>query len=277
MGKYCASCGQKDQPVPPDFHHFFHDVAHEFLHLDGKIVHSLKMLLFRPGLLTNEYWEGHRAAQVPPLRLYLVASVVMFGLILLLPNVTRVPFEPTMKVTSTDYDNGAPHNIIELPVERRKEIVGQLFSPDSRWLLFRDPLIKAVEDPKEFRHRLLGNASKTMFVMLPLFALVTWLTFRRARRVYMEHLVLALHIHSIVFLLFAACAVISSEGQSAFRFAGDLLLLTGLPFYSVTTFKSVFRLSWFSTLMRAAVTGVLYLSVFVVIEVALVAATLSTF
>jgi len=133
MGKYCATCGQKDQPLPPDLHHFLHDVTHELLHLDGKILQSLKLLIFAPGRLTIDYWDGRRAGQVTPLRLYLVASVVMFGLISLLPNVTRVPFEPTMTVTSTDYDNGAPHSIIDLPVEKRKEIVETIIRPDTRF------------------------------------------------------------------------------------------------------------------------------------------------
>src|SRR5437899_320768 len=105
MGKYCATCGQKDQPTPPDFHHFLHDVTHEFLHVDGKILHSLKWLVFKPGSLTLDYWSGRRMGQVPPLRLYLVASVLMFGLVSLLPNVSRVPFEPKMTVTLSDYDN----------------------------------------------------------------------------------------------------------------------------------------------------------------------------
>jgi len=134
-----------------------------------------------------------------------------------------------------------------------------------------------VEDPKEFRHRLLGNASKTMFIILPLFALVTFLVFRPAHRVYLEQLTLALHLHSVVFLLFAASALISSEGQTSFRLAGDVVLLIGIPVYSLASFRTVFRLPWISTLIRSAVTGIVYLAIFVVIEAGLIAGTLSTF
>src|SRR6185369_9133208 len=102
-----------------------------------------------PGTLTLEYWAGRRVAQVPPLRLYLVASVIMFGLISVLPNAKRIPFEPTMMVTSADYDHGTPHSILELPVERRKEIVNGSLSPNS---FLKQPLLKAAEDPIEFRH-----------------------------------------------------------------------------------------------------------------------------
>src|SRR5207253_5592932 len=124
------------------------------------------------------------------------------------------------RVTSSDYDNGAPHNIFDLPLERRKEMAAQMWGPRLAPYL-RDPFIKAVENPMEFRHRLLGNASKTMFLLVPLFAFVSSIAFRRAGRVYLEQLVLALHIHSFAFVVAAVAAVLSSEGPPSFVFAGD--------------------------------------------------------
>ena len=273
MGKYCAACGQKDQSDHPELHHFIHEVVHEFVHVDGKTIHSLKMLLLSPGTMTLEYWAGRRVAQIPPLRLYLVASIIMFGLISILPNAKRIPFEPTMRVTSDDYDHGTPHSILDLPVEKRKEIVSGSFDGNS---FLKEPLLKAVEDPTEFRHRLLGNASKTMFLMLPLFALVVQIVFRSAKRVYLEQVILALHIHSLAFVLFAAAALMSSEGHSFLRYVSDLLLLLGIPIYGLLTFKKVFGFSWFSTVIRSAVVVFAYSIIFVVTEIGLVAATLSS-
>jgi hypothetical protein len=139
----------------------------------------------------------------------------------------------------------------------------------------RPELHHFIPDAIEFRHRLLGNASKTMFLMLPLFALVVQIGFRTAKRVYLEQLILALHIHSLAFLLFAAAALISSEGDTSFRFVSDLLLLLGIPTYGLLTFKRVFGLSWFSTVVRA-VGGFAYSIIFIVTEIGLVAATLSS-
>jgi hypothetical protein len=178
-----------------------------------------------------------------------------------------------MTVTSDDYDRGAPHNVLELPLERRKEIVSGSFGPNS---FLREPLLKAVENPMEFRHRLLGNASKTMFLLLPLFALVVQIVFRSARRVYLEQLILALHLHSLAFVLFAAAALISSEGHTALRFVSDLLLLLGIPIYGLLTFKKAFGFSWFSTVVRAAVVGFAYSIIFIVTEIGLIVATLSS-
>src|SRR5262249_2382682 len=110
----------------------------------------------------------------------------------------------------------------------------------------------------------------------PLFALVVQIVFRSARRVYLEQLILALHLHSLAFVLFAAAAVISSEGHTALRFVSDLLLLLGTPIYGLLTFKKVFGFSWFSTVVRTAVVVFAYSIIFIVTEIGLIAATLSS-
>jgi len=79
-GAYCAACGQKVAPLNPTFHDLMHDIVHEFLHVDGKIFHSVRLLLTRPGFLSYEYFNGRRARYVSPLRLYLIFSVVFFGM-----------------------------------------------------------------------------------------------------------------------------------------------------------------------------------------------------
>jgi len=58
-GPFCHHCGET-RPDPHDFtwKHTVHDAVHEFLHLDGKILTTLWLLIRRPGFLTLEYWEG---------------------------------------------------------------------------------------------------------------------------------------------------------------------------------------------------------------------------
>jgi eukaryotic-like serine/threonine-protein kinase len=60
-------------------HDLFHDVTHEFLHVDSKIFRTVKLLLLKPGFLTREYFEGRRVRYVSPIRLYLVFSVLYFA------------------------------------------------------------------------------------------------------------------------------------------------------------------------------------------------------
>ena len=61
-------------------HDLLHEGVHEFAHLDGKIFQTLDLLLFKPGELTAEFFRGRRARYIPPLRLYLVCSLLFFAL-----------------------------------------------------------------------------------------------------------------------------------------------------------------------------------------------------
>ena len=96
-GPYCHACGQKAASLHVDLHHFFHEAMHEFLHLDGKIFRTLKLLVSRPGQLTQEFLDGRRASSISPLRVYLTFSVPFFALAALQPEAAR----PTVKVTGS--------------------------------------------------------------------------------------------------------------------------------------------------------------------------------
>jgi len=57
-----------------------HDAWHDMTHLDGRLWHTLYLLLARPGQLTVDYFEDRRARYMPPVRLYLVLSLLFFAL-----------------------------------------------------------------------------------------------------------------------------------------------------------------------------------------------------
>jgi uncharacterized protein DUF3667 len=60
-GAFCQACGQKATGPDVRLHDFFHEAFHEFAHVDGKIVQTLRLLLTKPGLLTKEFLSGRRA------------------------------------------------------------------------------------------------------------------------------------------------------------------------------------------------------------------------
>lgn len=57
---------------------------HETLDIDGRMLLTIKTLLFKPGLLSLEYRNGKRTTYTPPLRMYLVTSILFFLLISML-------------------------------------------------------------------------------------------------------------------------------------------------------------------------------------------------
>ena len=82
-GPFCAECGQKAQAGPPTVREFLHDAVEEVFSVDGKFFRSVYLLFTRPGFLTRELFNGRRTRYVRPLRLYLICSVAMFGMMAL--------------------------------------------------------------------------------------------------------------------------------------------------------------------------------------------------
>lgn len=86
QGPFCSQCGQKVTHLNPTLGEFLHDLVHEIVHVDGKIVTSFRLLLTRPGFLSLEHFAGRRARYVTPIRLYLLMSVLFFGMTAIAPS-----------------------------------------------------------------------------------------------------------------------------------------------------------------------------------------------
>ena len=103
-GTYCATCGQRDQPLRMPVHRFLVQSATEFFGIDGRVWVTLRELLFRPGALTVAYVQGRRRRYLRPLRVYLSCTVLFFVLLTLLDPVGR--FRDTfVDVASVDADS----------------------------------------------------------------------------------------------------------------------------------------------------------------------------
>ena len=88
-GRYCAACGQRDQPLRLPVHRFVVQSFTEFFGVDGRVWATLGVLLFKPGKLTAEYLRGRRRRYLRPLRVYLSSTLLFFVLLALLDPVGR--------------------------------------------------------------------------------------------------------------------------------------------------------------------------------------------
>lgn len=77
QGSYCHVCGQHAHNPLRSFRHAVEDVFESFWHLDGRIFRSLRDLLI-PGRVTGNYLAGQRVRYIPPLRLYVILSLMTF-------------------------------------------------------------------------------------------------------------------------------------------------------------------------------------------------------
>lgn len=80
-GEYCSQCGQRSYDFERPIWGLLAAVIKENFEVDGRTTRTLKTLFRQPGKLTAEFLAGRRVAYSPPLRLYLVFSIVFFFLI----------------------------------------------------------------------------------------------------------------------------------------------------------------------------------------------------
>ena len=131
----------------------------------------------------------------------------------------------------------------------------------------KDNLPRIRKDPKPFLLGAFGMLAQVLFVLMPLFALLLKIFYIFKRRLYMEHLIVALHSHAFVFLSMLALTLAglarSWAAESAPMLAPLLrLLMIGmfcwLPIYLLLMQKKVYRQGWFFTTLKYGAIGICY-------------------
>ena len=82
---YCPECGQQNTTKNVEISMLLRDFVDDFFTLDSRLFKTIVPLLFKPGFLTVEYNSGKRIKYLPPLRMYLVLSILFF----IIPNFDR--------------------------------------------------------------------------------------------------------------------------------------------------------------------------------------------
>jgi Protein of unknown function (DUF3667) len=236
-GEYCAACGQRNEPHIHTVAHFAGEAFESISHADSRLWRTLWYLLSRPGFLTQEFFAGRRVAYLPPFRLYLVLSVLLF-LLASLPSGSPSP-------TAVVQVNRGPSNaqqIAQQAVAEALESEGQLavqapVDADDGKLRVRldgvDEFCKPFEAPdaggagaaaranvRQFCDRIRNDAGdlfvalghslpKAMFIFLPLLAGIMKLMYWRPKRYYVEHLLFLVHNHAAVFLTVILLTLVS--------------------------------------------------------------------
>ena len=279
---FCPECGQETTLHPPTLGEFLHEFVGHYVALEGALWRTLALLLRRPGRLTREYLDGRRRRYVLPLRLYLTASFLFF----LVLKLTVSAVGPVMtvqvdghKMSMAEYASlgaaGAASGA-DLPriVRVHTADCGGASAPRcgrvQTWLNTLGARFD--EHPQEtvehMRAHAIGLAPYAIFVMLPVFAGIMMLAYRRRRMTYGEHFVFSLHLHAFWFLALLVLRLVPDG-------VGDVLQLA-VPVYGVWAMREAYGGRWVSTLLRAAMVSVLYGFVLGVVSAGMSLALLAT-
>jgi hypothetical protein len=232
-GRYCSNCGQRAVHLRPTLHDLLHEALHEFSHVDNKIVRTARLLLFKPGMLTREFFEGKRARSVSPIRLYLLASLLFFGVVATLP-------QSKLHVSVTQGD---------AQLHRAAEKIN------------RDPAILSDALTHAF--------PKLMFVLMPLFALHVFACYFSAERLYVPHLYFSVHYHAFAFVALAAFEAMTLIPWR-YKFVPRLAIIIWVIAYLPVALRRVYGgTRWMTALKTSAI--ILGYLVFLMIALAAIA------
>jgi len=348
-GEFCHQCGQSIHNPVRHAGHALEEVFESFWHLDGRVFRTLRDLL-RPGHTALEYLAGHRQRYLPPLRIFVIMSLLAFFVgratihfddepagvdvtpILQSQTVAEVerhrdrmlaeleeereeggnviPGVNAMIITEQVKIQGeAANRIVELTSGKNADAAstpqkngvteaapskGELFSSKNEaWNPETNPVkigwlpafanswltrkaghaidnIQSMENrPDRYFQAFMGSLPSALFVLVPVFALMLKLSYFFQRRLYMEHLVVALYSHvfllmalTTIFVLMALSGAVSAHAHwlSILLNIAIVLLLVWMPFYLLLMQKRVYGQSWIMTLVKYSVIGFVYVN-----------------
>ncbi len=238
-GNFCHQCGQATHLHVPSAREFLHEFMAHYVAIEGKLWRSLKLLLFKPGLLSREYIEGRRVRYVEPLRLYLSFSIIFFAMMKL----SGVEIMNVGGRTDAPAAIGAPAGAQPPQAGESAEFL-KVREDTVAWLAKRNPEVaKRAErflnlpeaQRKETAKRVFFSYTPyAIFLMMPVFALYLKLLYLGKGRRYGEHFLFALHSNAFAFLMLSL--FIAADGWNFVRF----VLLTWLLFYLPTAMRRVY-------------------------------------
>jgi hypothetical protein len=274
-GRFCASCGQRQDKRLASVRRMAAEAIQDQLSLGAELPVTLGALLFRPGHLTREYLSGRIVRYVPPLRLYLVASLAFFFILSWTADFDR-PFQEAQAGIAAARDSaqaaeatdssglriqvdGEPLSHINLPLDTTD--ASARLTPVKKWILRRVERLDEMDRDELYRRFVQGfqrNAPRAVFLLLPIYALVLKLLYMRRRRLYAEHFVFALHVHAFVFVLFTLTFVLPD-------WLDGLILWLWLPAYVFFAMLRVYGQSVGKTLLKYGLLFVAYCTTLIVL------------
>jgi hypothetical protein len=211
-GEYCARCGQRERGRDLRLTDLAGEAFEDLAQVDGRVWRTLISLLFRPGRVTADYLAGKRVHYLPPLRLYLVVSFIVFLIMSLGPVEIRVA---NPRIDDSALDELQPGVYVPVTGETGEtelvtiqEYLQSLVEAGEGAPAWLTSLLERIasnaaileEDPSTFLSQLMNRLPQVMFMLLPLFALLLKMAYLLSPFHYLQHLIFSLHYHTTAFL-----------------------------------------------------------------------------
>ncbi len=246
-GRFCSTCGQDQRIAPLTFVGILREAFQELTDVDGRFINTVVTLLIRPGRITKDHLRRRRARYLPPLRMYLVASVILYFVLgTLTAQLTfQIDLIDSGTVGAVEDGRVADRGLIEI----------------------LDARLDDMSNSPGFGKSVIGHLPEVGFVLLPFVGLILKMLFFGRRHPYGEHLLAAVHIKTGVFLIVIIAAIgigsVSALGITAWSTAAAgnwparIVLLISSIYVGVSLFE-IYGGNVFLSILRTMVLLVSY-------------------
>ena len=191
-GLYCPTCGERARdPRELTLRGLLDQAFEAFTNIDGRLLHSFRCLVARPGALTVAFLDGRRKPYLGPFSLFLVTNVLFFavesltrGLVFSTPLDSHLHTQPWSDVMQT--------------------VVANRLAAQQTTLALYAP---------KFDGAIALHARSLVLLMAVAFAPLTAIMFRRSRQPFAAHAVFSLHFYAFTLLLLTAGSLVPAAGM----------------------------------------------------------------
>jgi hypothetical protein len=303
---FCPNCGQENHNPRFPLVHYGYELLEGFLHFDTKFFHSLKVLLFKPGKITFDYIHNIRGRYTPPFRMFIFMSIfglLMMGIYethllkkglfgetkaaqdknitigdifdksadSVQDEILVAPFTWIMKNPTTT--NAALRSLKNIPKDSlgdwlinngyQNNFITRFFAINKKIRISRQMTVAEVVT-------MVTGIFKWLFlIMIPINAIICFFVFYRRNLFFYDSMLFSIHFSCfflIFFTLLLSGTLLLEPISTTSLYIYGLLLFVLLIVYLYTSMKKVFSFSWFSTLIRMALSFLLSFTVFQLIH-----------
>jgi Protein of unknown function (DUF3667) len=294
-GKFCSACGQKANLHKDNFWHMTAHFAGDYFHYDNKFWSTVKVLFIKPGKITAEYNLGKRAKYLNPIQFYFFVTTVFFLLFFSFSshNNEHIKIKTQSNKPIIDFkfnDDPIADSIIH--ENENVKVDGKIgigkWTPKEQNLAEYDSVqasLPSAQKDNYLVHRMRRQVfkmqssnddgakfteifletyyhsfPKVFFFLLPFFALLLKIFFRKSKLLYVDHIIFSIHFHSFCFLLFLVFGLFLKLVPDKFtpNNCGAFNVI-GIGIYLAFALKMVYNNTWVKTLIKQMILFVLYM------------------
>jgi hypothetical protein len=292
--KYCAACGQQVEGRVT-LTSLFKNTISNYLSFDSKLLLTLPQFVFRPGKIARQFCDGKRIAYLHPGQLYLFYSVLFFfafslqsknwetlnfeevklnllvsqdSLALIkVDTIIRPLIDPSGQVLQDsleeddDISSGLSHirtidSLIALGSTNDKIITHYVEEPGLIGHFILDQMLDMYRaNGNGVISTILSEVPLAIFLSLPFYTLLLWLTHIRHRKRFSEHLILTLYLFGFLFLLLTLL-LLAVWATGANEILGLFFIVP--PIYFLISLKVFYQQSWLKSFIKLSLVSIAF-------------------